>query len=202
MTYRTTLILSAILLAILALVYWLADSPASIVINSPTEVIDQDADYFLTDALIKEHDITGSLKYQLKSDSITHYPYNDHTLLQMPVLKNQGDNGQITTSRADNGKLLPGGDDIELWDNVVVIQDNTAGRFATGIANENNQSTGRVRMDTDFVTISLKEEVADTHRPVLIITDNGETRATGMTAYFQQGQIHLKSRVRGTYEPE
>ena len=202
MTYRTTLLLSAILLAILGVIYWLTEPAVTTVTNSQEAIIDQDADYFLTDALIKEYDLTGSLKYQLKSDSITHYPYNDHTLLQMPVLKNQGDSGQITTSRSDNGKLLPGGDDVELWNNVVVIQDNTSNRFATGAANSSQQNSGRVRMDTDFVTISMKEEIADTHRPVLITTDNGETRATGMTAYFQQGQIHLKSRVRGTYEPE
>ncbi|MGB0360259.1 MAG: LPS export ABC transporter periplasmic protein LptC [Endozoicomonas sp.] len=193
MTYRTILFLGVVLLSILGVIYWFMEPVVITITNIQEEIIDQDTDYFLTDALIKEYDLVGSLKYQLKSDSINHYPYNDHTLLQMPVLKNQGDSGHVTTSRSDNGKLLPGGDDVELWDNVVVIQDNPG---------SNQQNRGRTRMDTDFIIISMKEELADTHRPVLITTDNGETRATGMSVYFQQGRIHLKSRVRGTYEPE
>ncbi|WP_257293544.1 LPS export ABC transporter periplasmic protein LptC [Endozoicomonas sp. YOMI1] len=193
MTYRNHLIISAILL-VLAAGYWAYDGAIVTVSSSPSEIIHQDADYFLVDALVKEYDASGALQYQLQSDSITHYPHNDNTLLQQPVLTNVSDNGQRTVSRSENGKLLPGGKDIELWDNVVVIQ---------GSPSVKQQSyEQKLRMDTDFLTISPDEEIADTDRPVLITSEAGETRAIGMTAWYQQGKIQLKSRVRGVYEPE
>ena len=194
MTYRNHLIISAILMLMLVAGYWAYDGSIVAVSASRSEIIRQDADYFLVDALVKEYDTSGALQYQLKSDSITHYPHNDNTLLQHPILTNFGDNGQLTVSKSENGKLLPGGKDIELWDNVVVIQSSPS------VQQETYEQ--KVRMDTDFLTLSPDEEIADTDRPVLITSDTGETRALGMTAWYKQGKIQLKSRVRGVYEPE
>lgn len=194
MTYHNHLIISAILMLMLAAGYWAYDGSIVTVSPGPSKLIHQDADYFLVDALVKEYDTSGALQYRLKSDSITHYPHNDNTLLQHPVLTNVGENGQLTVSTSENGKLLPGGKDIELWDNVVVIQ---SGPSARKQAHEQ-----KLRMDTDFLSISTDEEIAATDRPVLITSETGETRAIGMTAWYQQGKIQLKSRVRGVYEPE
>ncbi|WP_066014479.1 LPS export ABC transporter periplasmic protein LptC [Endozoicomonas atrinae] len=194
MTYRNHLIISAILMLMLVAGYWAYDGSIVAVSASRSEIIRQDADYFLVDALVKEYDASGALQYELKSDSITHYPHNDNTLLQHPILTNFGDNGQLTVSRSESGKLLPGGKDIELWDNVVVIQSSPS------VQQETYEQ--KVRMDTDFLTLSPDEEIADTDRPVLITSDTGETRALGMTAWYKQGKIQLKSRVRGVYEPE
>ena len=194
MAYRNHLIISAILMLMLVAGYWAYDGSIVAVSTSRSEIIRQDADYFLVDALIKEYNAFGALQYQLKSDSITHYPHNDNTLLQQPILTNFSDNGQVTVSKSENGKLLPGGKDIELWDNVVVIQSSSLSKQKTNVQ--------KVRMDTDFITISPDEEIADTDRPVLITSETGETRANGMTAWYQQGKIQLKSRVRGVYEPE
>ncbi|MBO9484428.1 MULTISPECIES: LPS export ABC transporter periplasmic protein LptC [Gammaproteobacteria] len=193
MTYRNHLIIAAILL-VLAAGYWTYDGAIVTVSASPSEIIRQDADYFLVDALVKEYDATGALQYQLQSGSITHYPHNDNTLLQQPILTNLSDSGQLTVSTSENGKLLPGGKDIELWDNVVVIQSSPSVR--------QQGYEQQLRMDTDFLTIATDKEIADTDRPVLITSDTGETQAIGMTAWYQQGKIQLKSRVRGVYETE
>lgn len=202
MTYRNHLIISAVLLLMLVTGYWAYDGSIVPASTSHSQMIRQDADYFLVDALVKEYDLTGALHYQLKSDSITHYPHNDNTLLQLPVLTNFSDNGQVTTSRSENGKLLPGGKDIELWDNVVIIQSSLTKKQQAGEHSIENAHKQELRMDTDFITISPDQEIADTDRPVLITNDTGETRAIGMTAYYQQGRVQLKSRVRGVYEPE
>ena len=194
MAYRNHLMISVILILMLAVGYWAYDGSMVTVGPGSSPDIRQDADYFLVDALIKEYDLSGALQYQLKSDSITHYPHNDNTLLQQPLLTNFGKNGQVTTSRSENGKLLPGGKDIELWDNVVITQASPS---------LHSQTRGqKVRMDTDFITISPDKEIADTHRPVVITNETGVTRAIGMTAWYKQDKIQLKSRVRGVYEPE
>ncbi|USE38228.1 LPS export ABC transporter periplasmic protein LptC [Endozoicomonas sp. SCSIO W0465] len=194
MTYRNHLIISAILTLMLVVGYWAYDGSIVTVSASRSEIIRQDADYFLVDARIKEYDVYGKLQYQLESESISHYPHNDNTLLQYPILTNFSDNGQLTVSRSENGKLLSGGKDIELWDNVVVVQSSPSV--------QQQAYEQKLTMETDFLTISPDEEIADTNRPVLITSDTGETRALGMTAWYQQGKIQLKSRVRGVYEPE
>ncbi len=194
MAYRNYLIISVILL-LLAVGYWLYGAPIG-VINPKSWVephIEQGSDYYISDARIEEYDVTGALDYQLVSDTISHFPHNDTTLLQQPLLTTFGDEGQVTTTQAVHGKILPGGDDIELWDDVVIIQ------FRPDVENP-KELVQRVRVDTDFITVFPDEEIADTDRPVLITDTTGETRAIGMTVWYQLSKVHLKSRVRGVHE--
>ena len=58
----------------------------------------------------------------------------------------------------------------------------------------------RVRMDTDFIIVTPDEAYADTDRPVVIVNPTGVTRAIGMSAWYQEGKVHLKSTVRGVHE--
>ena len=189
MPYRNYLITSAILLIMLALGYWGYDGSITNVGPKRTNIIRKDADYFLVDANIRQYNEIGRLEYTLKSSSITHYPHNDNTLLQQPIMTSYGTADEVFKSVSESGKLLPGGNDIELWDNVVMTH--------------TQLNSGKVvRMDTDFITIYSEKEIAETDRPVLITNSTGETRAIGMTALYQQGLIKLKSRVRGVHEPE
>ncbi len=189
MPYRNYLITSAILLIMLAIGYWGYDDSITTVSLKKTNVIREDADYFLVNANIRQYNETGHLEYTLESSSITHYPHNDNTLLQKPVVNNYGKPGEVFNSVSQSGKLLPGGNDLELWDNVIITQT----QLDTGET---------VRVDTDFITIYSEQEIADTNRPVLITNRSGRTRALGMKALFQQGLIKLKSRVRGVHEPK
>jgi|GEM_PF-4789048 len=194
MAYRNYLIISVILV-LLAVGYWFyGGSVAMMNLQSwAGEHIEQGSDYYISDALIEEYNVTGTLGYQLVSDTISHFPNNDTTLLQQPLLTMFGDKGEVTTARSVHGKVLPGGNDIELWDNVVIIQSQPSDESPEALVQ-------RVRMDTDFITLFPDEEIADTDRPVLITDTAGETRAVGMTAWYQSGKVHLKSRVRGVYE--
>ncbi len=194
MGYRNYLIISVILL--LAVGYWFYDGSIGGInpVGRSGQQIEQGADYFVSDALIKEYDISGALKYRLESDTISHFSYDDTTLLQQPLLTTFGEDGEVTTSRAVHGKVLPGGNDLELWDNVVIIQSRPDDK------NPEGELVQQVRMDTDFITLFPDDGVADTDRPVLIVNANGEARAIGMTAWYQLGRVYLKSRVREVHE--
>ena len=189
MPYRNYLIITAIMLILVGLGYWGYDS--SITPGQPKRevAIREGADYFLVGADISQFDVKGKLQYTLVSDSITHYPHNDTTLLQQPEMTSYSNPDEVFKSVSEHGKLLPGNTDIELWDNVVMTQ-------TKNISNE------VVQMNTDFITIYSEKELADTDRPVLITSPTSVTRAVGMTAYYKQGLVKLKSRVRGVHEPE
>lgn len=194
MAYRNYLIISTILLLVAG--YWLYDDSMGGInpIGRAKQHIDQGADYFITDALIREYNVDGVLGYQLVADTISHFSHSDTTLLQQPLLTTFGENGEVTTTRSVHGKLLPGGDDIELWDNVVIIQSRPSAE------NPEGELVQRVRMDTDFIIVTPDEAYADTDRPVVIVNPTGVTRAIGMSAWYQEGKVHLKSTVRGVHE--
>lgn len=194
MAYRNYLVISVILLLVVG--YWLYDDSMGGInpVGRVTQHIEQGADYFISDALIKEYDVSGALDYQLVADTISHFPHNDTALLQQPLLTTFGDDGEVTTTRSVYGKVLPNGNDIELWDNVVIIQSRPS------VKNPKDELVQQVRMDTDFITVFPDEAFADTDRPVVIVNDTGEIRANGMSAWYQQGKVHLKSMVRGVHE--
>lgn len=189
MPYRNYLVITAIMLILVGLGYWGYDSSVTPGQPGRKVAIREGADYFLTGADISQFDIEGKRQYTLVSDSITHYPHNDTTLLQKPQMTSYNNPGEVFRSVSEHGKLLPGNTDIELWDDVVMTQTEVA-------------SNKVVRMSTDFITIYSEKELADTDRPVLITSPTSVTRAIGMSAWYKQGLVKLKSRVRGVHEPE
>ena len=149
---------------------------------------EQTADYFLEQATIKRYDARGVIEYQLVSDSVSHYDYNDTTLLTRPYMTSYKEEGKTTDTQALNGKLLSGNETLLLWDNVVMTQ------MTTG-------QEKKVQLDTEFLTVYPNKGTAETEYPVLITTDDSHVKAIGMHTIYDIGLINLKSRVRGIYEP-
>ena len=183
-----SLLFALLMLTLVGIGYWSYDSSLHVGAQKKQPAIRENADYYLIDTKITQYDKTGALDYTLTSNSITHYPHNDTTLLQTPHLESFSDPDKPMVADALNGKLLPGNQDIELWDEVVMTQ--------TDLKDDK-----KVRMDTDFITIYSEQGLAVTDRPVLITNDTGRTRAIGMEAFYKESLIKLKSRVRGFHEP-
>ncbi|WP_252176838.1 LPS export ABC transporter periplasmic protein LptC [Endozoicomonas sp. 4G] len=178
-----------LMLTLVGMGYWAYDSNLHVGTQKKQPQVRENADYYLIDTQITQYNQEGDLDYILVSDSITHYPHNDTTLLQTPHLENFSNPQKPVVTDALHGKLLPGNEDIELWDDVVMTQTDL-----------NNGS--KVRVDTDFMTIYSEKGLAVTDRPVLITNDTGRTRAIGMEAFYKESLIKLKSRVRGFHEPK
>ena len=186
---KTYLLVACVLMALVGLGYWSYDGNLHVTGQKRQPEIQENADYYLLDATITQFNETGSLEYILTSEAISHYPHNDTTLLKMPHLQSYSNPRKPMETNALHGKLLPGNQDIELWDDVVMTQTSL-------------DSAGKVRMDTDFITIYSEQSLAVTDRPVLITNDTGQTRAIGMEAYYKESLVKLKSRVRGLHEPK
>ncbi len=188
MPNRNSLLLALLLLTLVSAGYWSYDSGLNIVLQKKNSTIRKNADYYLLNADITQFNASGQLDYTLNANAITHYPHNDTTLVQLPHLENFGNPEKRVVADALNGKMLPGNQDIELWDQVILT--------ATDKTNDKQQ-----RMDTDFLTIHSEKALAVTDRPVVLTTSTGTTRAIGMEAFYQQGRVKLKSRVRGSHTP-
>ena len=188
-SYKSYLLVACVLITMVGIGYWSYDGGLHVKGQNRQPEIQENADYYLVDATITQFNETGALEYKLTSNAITHYPHNDTTLLKMPHLLSYSNPQKPMVTDALNGKLLPGEQDIELWDEVVMIQTNSS-------------DGSQVRMDTDFLTIYSEQSLAVTDRPVLITNDTGRTRAIGMEAFYKDSLVKLKSRVRGFHEPK
>ncbi|WP_062263504.1 LPS export ABC transporter periplasmic protein LptC [Endozoicomonas arenosclerae] len=189
MPNRNSILIAFLMLTFVGIGYWAYDSNLHVGAQKKQPLIRKNADYYLINTQITQYNETGELNYTLTSNSITHYPHNDTTLLQTPHLESFSDPKKPLVADALNGKLLPGNQDIELWDDVVMTQ--------TDLSNGN-----KLRMDTDFITIYSEQGLAVTDRPVLITNNTGRTRAIGMEAFYKESLVKLKSRVRGFHEPK
>ncbi|WP_422135066.1 LPS export ABC transporter periplasmic protein LptC [Endozoicomonas sp. ALD040] len=189
MPNRNLIMIAFLMLIMVGVGYWAYDSKLHVGVQKKQPLVRENADYYFIDTRVTQYNKEGELDYILVSDSITHYPHNDTTLLQTPHLENFNTPGKPMVADALYGKLLPGSEDIELWDDVVMTQTNLG-------------NGSKVRIDTDFMTIYSEKDLAVTDRPVLITNDTGRTRAIGMEAFFKESLVKLKSRVRGFHEPK
>ena len=189
MLNRNYPIIIGLFLMVLAIGYWAYEGSLHSGTPKKVQSSQQNADYFLEQANILKYNEQGQLDYQLSSESISHYPHNETTLLSLPHMTSYRKPRQITETDALNGKLLSGNETLILWDNVVMTQ--------------NTIKTGKkVRMDTEYLTLYSADGIAETDKPVLITSNNSTTRAIGMKTFYEKGLINLKSRVRGFHEPD
>ena len=186
---KTYFLVACVLMALVGLGYWSYDGKLHVAGQKREPEIQENADYYLVNATIRQFNETGSMEYILTSETITHYPHNDTTLLKTPHMLSHSNPEKPMEVDAQHGKLLPGNQDIELWDDVIMVQTSL-------------NDGSKVRMDTDFITIYSEQSLAATDRPVLITNDTGRTRAIGMEAFYKDSLVKLKSRVRGFHEPK
>lgn len=183
------------LIAILVVAYcgYLAFGTSTQSANSLTEPLvdnlEQVPDYYLINPRVKQFTLNGYKDYLLVANKISHYPHNDVSLLARPTINlYRDDSGNQWKTTSKHGRLLPGGDILELSDQVRVKEQKANGDLG-------------MLLKTDFLTLYAEEEVADTQHPVVITSPNGSvTRGVGMRAFLAKDRIQLFSNVRGHYE--
>ncbi|MCL6415230.1 LPS export ABC transporter periplasmic protein LptC [Aestuariirhabdus sp. Z084] len=146
----------------------------------------QEVDFYLDNAQVTRFNELGKPDHRLKAERVNHFPHNDTTMIREPRVILIRDMGERLIS-ARSGKLLPGNEDLELWDDVSMTMLSREG-LETG------------RLDTDFITLYSEQQLAETNRPVVITSPEGITHAVGMKAHLNQDRVQLQSNVRGIYE--
>ena len=183
MPLQQTLIIATLVVLAISVGCWSYKTDLNV--SRQTTIERKVADFFSYNANIRDFNESGQLTLDLTVDSISHFPHNEITQLSNPDLWNYSGHTPWRTV-AGTGRLLPDGETIELKKNVVMTQ------VEDGVQ--------KLRMNTDFLTLYSGQDSADTHWPVTIISQNSVITANGMTLFYKQALIHLKSRVRGSYE--
>jgi lipopolysaccharide export system protein LptC len=148
-----------------------------------------DPDYLVVNFTTTTYDSDGKPETKLSAAKMVHYPDDDSTELEAPrVVQTKRDEPRVTV-RADRGKLERAGEDIYLYENVILERDAGAGQSAA-------------RLTTDYLHVVRDRSLARTDREVKIVEENRSLSGRGMEFNNETGHFTLKSDVRGRFAPK
>ena len=146
-----------------------------------------DPDYLVANFTTTTYNREGAAETMLSAARMVHYPDDDSTELEAPrVVQTKRDEPRVTV-RADRGKLERAGEDIYLYDNVVLERAAGAGHTAA-------------RLTTEFLHVVRDRSMVRTDREVRIVEESRSLSGRGMEYNNETGHFTLRSEVRGRFE--
>jgi lipopolysaccharide export system protein LptC len=148
-----------------------------------------DPDYLVTNFTTTTYNRAGAAESVLSAAQMVHYPDDDSTELTAPrVLQAKPDEPRFTV-RADRGQLSREGDEIFLYDNVVLVREADAKRPET-------------RMTTEFLHVLRDRSLVRTDRPVKIVEGSRSLSGRGMEYNNESRELLLRHDVVVRFEPQ
>jgi lipopolysaccharide export system protein LptC len=148
-----------------------------------------DPDYIIDNLKHTRFNSLGAVDSTLAAAKMLHYPDDDTTDLIAPHLVQSKPNEPRVTVTAERGAVSQDGEEVFLYDNVVLVRDGSAERPET-------------RMRTSFLHLVRGRSVVSTDREVVITEGERELTGRGMEYHNNSQELFLRERVRGRYEPK
>lgn len=150
--------------------------------SAPSQQVHSGPDFTATETRIRGHGEDGQPSYELHARSLSHYPDRDVIVLETPSLNlHKGERDTYIT--AARGEVLPGGDQVELIDDVHIRRPQTTDNPA-------------LELDTTALTIWPDEQRALSAQPVELRREHSRATALGMRADNLFGNFELIGQVR------
>lgn len=138
---------------------------------------------------VTEYNEAGQLVSHLQTPRLVHYPSDNTSTLQQPLITLYRPQQPPWHISADHGISEQGAAKITLWDHVVLQQVASAPTKATYI------STARL-------IYYPKSQLATTQQLITIQQPGLRVTSQGMNAYLKQQTVQLLHQARGTYEQQ
>jgi lipopolysaccharide export system protein LptC len=148
-----------------------------------------DPDYIVTNFTTTTYDKTGAVESRLSATRMLHYPDDDSTELVSPRLVQSKTAKPRITVTAERGALSREGDEVFLYDNVVMVRDPEGGRPSA-------------QLTTSFLHIVQPSSLVRTDRDVVLVEDRRRLTGRGMEYHYESRQFQLRENVRGRFEPK
>ncbi len=175
------------LVGLLGATYWLN-------MQTQTEPVKATVSTRLTiDALIENFSATkmdkqGKPHFIISAKQLHHYPEDDSTTLDEPVLTTISDEGVATHTTAKQGKISSKGDEVFLNDNVEMQRNASA-------------QQDKLTLKTDYLHMLPNQNLINTDRPVTLTDANTTINATGLEMDYKIRTFKLLSQVKTVYVP-
>jgi lipopolysaccharide export system protein LptC len=148
-----------------------------------------DPDYLVANFTTTTYNKDGAPETILSAAKMIHYPDDDSTDLIAPRMVQNKSAGPRMTVSAQRGALSRDGEEIFLYDDVLLVREAAAER-------------PEARLSTSFLHVVQDRSLAVTDREVLMEEDHRSLAGRGMEYNYESGQLLLRSEVRGHFEPQ
>ena len=180
--------------ALAALTYWLdaqVQPPASRRDGSSRH----DPDLFLQDFKAITFDQFGNPRETLSAARADHFPDDDSAELQTPRLSlSQPDRPMLTIS-AERGRIDGDRNQGDFTGHVQVER-------AAAAAAKDGQPNGPVKLVTESLHVTTRDQRVSTDQPVTIVEPRGIIRGRGLEFDNKAKTVRIKSQVSGTFQPQ
>ena len=148
-----------------------------------------DPDYIVDNLTHTRFNVQGLVESTLAAAKMLHYPDDDSTDLIAPHVVQTKPNEPRVTLSADRGALSQDGEEVFLYDNVLIVREGGPERSET-------------RMRTSFMHVVQSHSVIRTDRHVVITEENRLLSGRGMEYRNDTKELFLRERVHGRFEPK
>jgi lipopolysaccharide export system protein LptC len=148
-----------------------------------------DPDYLLINFTTTTFNAQGAAESMLSAAKMVHYPDDDSTELTAPRIVQSKPSEPRFSVNADRGVLSSGGDEIFLYDNVVLLREAHGARPAA-------------RFTTSFLHLVRDRSLVRTDREVHIVEEQRALTGRGMEYNNATSQFHLRNQVEARFLPK
>ena len=177
-----------LMLALAALTFWL-ERTVRVEEGAHPALLRHDPDYVVDNVKHSRYNTLGAVESTLVAAKMLHYPDDDTTDLVAPRLVQTKTNEPRVTVTADRGTVSEDGEEVFLYDNVVLVRDRSAER-------------GETRMRTNFLHVVRGRSIVRTDRDVEISEEDRVLTGRGMEYHNDSQELFLREKVRGSYQPK
>ena len=147
-----------------------------------------DPDYIVENFRVVNHDQSGAVESTLSARKMLHYPDDDSTELALPRVVNSRRDRPRTDISAARGALSQDGEEVFLYDNVLLTREATDAR-------------PELRVETSALHYVRGRSLARTDREVRVIEDGRTLSGRGREYDLEVERMALHERVRGRFAP-
>ena len=176
----------ALMVSLALLTLWLEHTTR--VEEKPSALRRHDPDYIVTQFTTTTYDAAGRAVSSLAAARMVHFPDDDSTELAAPRVVQSKPAEPRFTVRADRGTLSREGDEIFLYDDVVLTR-------------EADAHSPEARMTTSFLHILRDRSLVRTDREVRFEEPGRWLEGRGMEYHTDTRQLTLAADVKGVMEP-
>jgi lipopolysaccharide export system protein LptC len=174
-----------VLVLLAGLSFWLA-SATDVPLTRNDKAALHEPDSFVNQLTFYRHDASGRLKYRLAAPRLEHFPDDDSTRIEAPLLTSYREDGPEVTLSGKWATVTEAGKHILVEEDVVVT------RAAYG------KRSAMVARTPELVILPDEGRAFNQH-PVRITEGESWLKGVGVEIDYHRGLFTLKSRVSGEY---
>ena len=146
-----------------------------------------DPDYIVEKFRVTTYDRDGQAQSMLSADKMLHFPDDDTTELTAPRIVQTRSGQSALTLTADRGTLSGDGEELFLYDNVLLVRAAASGQ-------------PEARMQTSFLHVVRERSLVRTDREVAFTEGSRFLQGKGMQYDNETRRLELLEDVRGRFE--